>query len=42
MRAVDLYRNADGTWTARIFSQTYTGTREACVAWLCANGEYAP
>lgn len=39
MRAVDLSRNADGTWTARIYGTSYTGTREACLAWLRAHGE---
>ena len=37
--AVELRRNADGTWTARIFEVTYTGTRDECLAWLRANGE---
>lgn len=39
MKSVDLYRNADGTWTARIFDLTYSGTREACVQWLRNQGE---
>lgn len=39
MKAVDLYRNGDGSWTARIFQTEFTGTREQCVAWLRANGE---
>lgn len=39
MKAVDLTQNTDGTWTARIFSQTKTGSRDECVAWLRANGE---
>lgn len=42
MKAVDLYRNPDGTWTARIFSQTFTGTYEECMGWLRANGEHGP
>lgn len=41
MKSVDLYRNSDGTWTARIFEQTFRGTREQCVAWLRMNGEEA-
>ena len=41
MKAVELSQNPDGSWTARIFSQTFTGTREQCVAWLRANGEQA-
>jgi hypothetical protein len=40
MKAVDLWQNPDGTWTARIFSQTFTGTREECDRWLRCNGEY--
>jgi hypothetical protein len=40
MKAVDMWRNADGTYTARIFSQTFTGTYEECWAWLRNNGEY--
>jgi len=42
MKSVDLYRNNNGTWTARIFTVTFTGTYEECVDWLRANGEYAP
>jgi len=43
MKSVDLYQNGDGTWTARIFSQTFTAkTRQECVTWLQNNGEYAP
>ena len=41
MKAVDLTRDPDGTWTARIFSAIFTGTRDECVAWLRANGEEA-
>lgn len=41
MKSVDLWRNPDGSWTARIFSVTFTGTREACLTWLRANGEPA-
>jgi hypothetical protein len=39
MKAVDVWLNSDGSWTARIFSQTFTGTHEECVAWLRASGE---
>jgi hypothetical protein len=39
MKAVDLWKNPDGTWTARIFSQTFSGTYEQCVDWLRGNGE---
>ena len=39
MKSVELTDNHDGTWTARIFSITYTGTREECVAWIRGNGE---
>jgi hypothetical protein len=41
MKAVDYYQNADGTWTARIFSASFTGTYEQCIAWIQANGERA-
>jgi hypothetical protein len=41
-RSVDLVRNDDGTWTARIYSQTFRGTYEQCVQWLWWNGENAP
>lgn len=41
MKAVDLYRNNDGTWTARIFDQTFRGSYDECVAWLRMNGEEA-
>jgi len=34
MKAVDLWQNPDGTWTARIYDTTYTGTREECLAWI--------
>ena len=40
--AVSLTRNDDGTWTATIFSQRYTGTYDECVDWLWANGESRP
>jgi hypothetical protein len=40
MKAVDVSQNQDGTWTARIFSLTYTAkTREECVQWLRMQGE---
>ena len=39
MKAVDLYKNADGTWTARIYSQRFVGTYDECRQWLRANGE---
>lgn len=39
MKAVDYWRNADGTWTGRIFGQTYTGTYDQVIGWLRANGE---
>ena len=39
MKAVDLWQNANGTWTARIYAQTYSGTYDQCVAWLRNNGE---
>jgi hypothetical protein len=38
-KAVELTRNDDGTWTARIFSVCYTGTYEECVQWIRCNGE---
>lgn len=38
--AVELTRNDDGTWTARIFDVCLVGTRDECVEWLKANGEY--
>ena len=41
MTMVAITEKADGTWTARIYSQTFTGTREQCVSWLRANGEEA-
>lgn len=41
MKAVDLWQNPDGTWTARIFDMTFTGTREECENWLYMNGEEA-
>lgn len=41
MKAVDLQNNHNGTWTARIFAQTFTGTYDECVSWLRMNGEEA-
>lgn len=41
-KPVEIYQNSDGTWTARIYSQTFTGTREQCVNWLLNNGEHCP
>lgn len=38
-KAADLWRNSDGSWTARIFEQTFSGTYEACTAWLRNQGE---
>lgn len=42
MKAVSLDQNPDGTWTARIFSQTFTGSYQECRNWLEWNNEYAP
>lgn len=39
MKPVDLNQNSDGSWTARIYEQTFTGTREECVLWIRWNGE---
>jgi len=39
MKAVDLTDNRNGTWTARIFYQTYTGTRDECERWIRNQGE---
>lgn len=39
MKSVDLTLNSDGSYTARIYDTTYTGTYEACVQWLRNNGE---
>lgn len=39
MKPVSLSRNPDGTWTARIYSTTYSGSYAECVAWLRAHGE---
>jgi hypothetical protein len=39
MKIVDLYQNADGTWPARLYSSTLTGTLDECRNWLRANGE---
>ncbi len=42
MKSVDLWQNADGTWTARIYSTTFTGTYAGCVDWLRGNNEELP
>jgi hypothetical protein len=42
MKSVELSRNADGTWTARIYSTAYTGSYQQCVDWLRNNGESIP
>jgi hypothetical protein len=42
MRAVRLERNSDGTWTAWIYSTSFTGTYAECVSWLLGNGESPP
>lgn len=39
MKAVDLWRNPDGSWTARIFDTTFTGSLAQCRNWLRMNGE---
>lgn len=39
MPPVELTKNIDGSWTARIFSTRFTGTYEQCLTWLRANGE---
>jgi hypothetical protein len=39
MKAVAIDKNPDGTYTARIFSSTFTGTYSQCVAWIHANNE---
>ena len=41
MKSVRLEQNADGTWTAWIFSTYFTGSRSQCMAWLNAQGEEA-
>lgn len=41
MKSVSLTNNHDGTWTARIYFSSFTGTYERCVEWLNAHGEYA-
>ena len=41
MRAVDITRNSDGSYTARIYNHSYfTGTYGECMAWLQSQGEY--
>lgn len=40
MKAVDCTQNANGTWTARIYTHLYfTGTYAECMAWLRSQGE---
>lgn len=39
MKSVDIWENADGTWTARIFSTTFSGSKSECESWLRNNGE---
>jgi hypothetical protein len=34
MKSVDWWRNADGTWTGRVYSLTFTGTYLEVMAWL--------
>jgi hypothetical protein len=41
MRPVEITDNRDGTWTARIYNQSFTGTYEQCANWLRWNGESA-
>ena len=41
MKSVGLYQDKNGQWIAWIFNQTFTGTREECIAWLRMNGEEA-
>lgn len=42
MKSIALSQNPDGSWTARIYGTTYTGTYEACVDWLRGNNEEIP
>lgn len=37
MKSVDYWQNIDGTWTGRIFEQTYTGTYAQVMSWLLKN-----
>ena len=39
MKPCGLEKNADGSWTAWIYSTRFTGTESECRAWLRANGE---
>lgn len=39
MKSVDLTYIGGGLWLARIYAQTFQGTREECEAWLRMNGE---
>lgn len=38
MKAVDFYQLSPDLWFARIFTQTFSGTKAECEAWLRANG----
>lgn len=40
MQAVRIEPNGNGTYTAWIYSTSYTGSYEACKGWLAAHGEY--
>lgn len=42
MKIIRLEENANGTWTAYIYSSSYTGTKEQCESWIKYNcpGEY--
>jgi hypothetical protein len=37
MKIVDWWQNPDGSWTGRIYSQTFTGSYEEVMSWLRAN-----
>ena len=39
MKAVRLEPNGDGTYTAWIYSTSYTGSHEQCKTWLAVHGE---
>lgn len=39
MQAVRINKNTDGTYTAYIFSTSFTGSYADCVNWLKCNGE---
>ncbi len=41
MKAVDIYQNPDGSWTARIFNYSMTfKTYSEAIQWLRNQGEY--